>query len=284
MSGGSSGNTQTSSTTAAPYKASIPLLDQGMGDAKKLYDAGQLVKPNTMSTVVPFSQDTMSGISGLQGLAGANSGGQGLSGQYQGIIDAGGFNAPQQTAMQGIQNTATQDFNIDENPAYAGIRQRAMDAASNAVNSQAAGMGRFGAPTHQGTLAREVGNVAGNLDFQQFQNHQNRQSAAQQQLFNAGQTGMGNLGSAYEGAQAPSQTQMQTGGMFEDLMGRQLNDQLRISNELTGLPLANIQALLGVASGAGNYGKTTQTAQGPSSGLSNMLGMGLGGLSLLGGL
>jgi hypothetical protein len=186
--------------------------------------------------------------------------------------------------MQGIQNTATQDFNINENPAYAGIRQRAMDAASNAVNSQAAGMGRFGAPTHQGTLAREVGNVAGNLDFQQFQNHQNRQSAAQQQLFNAGQTGMGNLGSAYEGAQAPSQTQMQTGGMFEDLMGRQMNDQLRISNELNNLPLANIQALLGVSSGAGNFGRTTQTAQGPSNGLSNMLGMGLGGLSLLGGL
>jgi hypothetical protein len=283
MSGGSS-NQQTSSTSAQPYKAAQPLLNQGMGDAQKLYQQGGLVKPNTMSTVVPFAQDTMQGISGLQGLAGANSGGQGLSGQFQSIIDGGGFNQPQQTAMQGIQNTATQDFNINENPAYAGIRQRAMDAASNAVNSQAAGMGRFGAPTHQGTLAREVGNVAGNLDFQQFQNHQNRQSAAQQQLFNAGQTGMGNLGSAYEGAQAPSQTQMQTGGMFEDLMGRQMNDQLRISNELNNLPLANIQALLGVSSGAGNFGRTTQTAQGPSNGLSNMLGMGLGGLSLLGGL
>jgi hypothetical protein len=283
MSGGSS-NQQTSSTSAQPYKAAQPLLNQGMGDAQKLYQQGGLVKPNTMSTVVPFAQDTMQGISGLQGLAGANSGGQGLSGQFQSIIDAGGFNQPQQTAMQGIQSTATQDFNINENPAYAGIRQRAMDAASNAVNSQAAGMGRFGAPTHQGTLAREVGNVAGNLDFQQFQNHQNRQSAAQQQLFNAGQTGMGNLGSAYEGAQAPSQTQMATGGMFEDLMGRQMNDQLRISNELNNLPLANIQALLGVSSGAGNFGRTTQTAQGPNSGLSNMLGMGLGGLSLLGGL
>jgi hypothetical protein len=77
---------------------------------------------------------------------------------------------------------------------------------------------------------------------------------------------------------------MATGGMFEDLMGRQMNDQLRISNELNNLPLANIQALLGVSSGAGNFGRTTQTAQGPNSGLSNMLGMGLGGLSLLGGL
>jgi hypothetical protein len=255
-----------------------------MGDAKTLYDQGQLVKPNTMSTVVPFSQDTMSGISGLQGLASANSNGQGLSGQYQNIINQGGFNDQQMQALQGIQGTATGEFNIDANPAYAGIRQRAMDAASNAVGAQAAGMGRFGAPTHQGTLAREVGNVAGNMDYNEYNNWQNRRNAAQQQLFNAGQTGMGNLGSAYEGAQAPSQTQMQTGGMFEDLMGRQMNDQLRISNELNNLPLANIQALLGISSGAGNFGKQTTTAQGPSNGLSNMLGMGLGGLSLLGGL
>jgi hypothetical protein len=77
---------------------------------------------------------------------------------------------------------------------------------------------------------------------------------------------------------------MQVGGAFEDLMGRQMNDQLRISNELQNLPLANIQALLAASSGAGNFGSQTQTAQGPKNGFSNILGAGLGGLSLLGAL
>ena len=49
--GGSNKTTTTSTNT--PYKAAQPLLDKGMGDALKQYNAGGLVKPNTMSTVVP---------------------------------------------------------------------------------------------------------------------------------------------------------------------------------------------------------------------------------------
>jgi hypothetical protein len=279
-----SSNKQTTTATHTPYKAAQPLLDKGMGDALKLYNGGNLVKPNTMSTVVPMANQTVSGLQGLQGLANANSGGSGLSGQMQGIINRGGFTGDQQTALQGIRQTATQPFDINANPAYAGIRQRAMDAASDAANSTAAGLGRYGSGTHQGVLAREVGNVAGNMDFNEYNNFLNRQSGAQDRLFNAGQTGMGNLGSAFEGAQAPGQLNMQVGGAFEDLMGRQMNDQLRIANELQNLPLANIQALLGVSSGAGNFGSQKSTAQGPSNGFSNILGAGLGGLSLLGAL
>ena len=63
-------------------------------------------------------------------------------------------------------------------------------------------------------------------------------------------------------------------------MGRYLNDALRINNEKQNAPLANIQALLAAASGAGSYGTQTQTAQMPSNTMSNIAGgiLGLGGL------
>jgi hypothetical protein len=140
MSGSS--NKQTTTTSAAPYKAAQPLLDKGMGDALNLYKSGSLVKPNTMSTVVPMAQQTMQGIGNLQNIGTANTGGRGLQWMGQDIINGQGFNQAQREALGGIQEQARQPFDINANPAYAGIRQRAMDAASDAANSTAAGLGR----------------------------------------------------------------------------------------------------------------------------------------------
>jgi hypothetical protein len=96
-----------------------------------------------------------------------------------------------------------------------------------------------------------------------------------------GQTGMDNMNPAYASMKAPAEDLMGVGSMYEDLMGRTMNDQLRITNEKQNLGLSNIQALLAAAAGAGNYGTQTGTAQGPNSTLSNIAGGGLGLLSLL---
>lgn len=268
--GGSSKTTTTSS--AQPYKASKPLLDKGMGDALKLYNEGNLVQPNTMSTVVPYAEQTMAGMGDLQAIAQNNMGGQGLSGQMQGIINNGGYNADQQTALEGIRNTATSQFNINEDPGF----QQVLDKTQNAVNQNAAGLGRYGSGTHTGVMTQELGD----LGARQYQDWQNRRDAAQQQLFNAGQQAQSNLGTAYEGMQDPAKTMMGVGGMYEDLYGRTLNDQLRIANERSNAPLANIQSLLAVANGGGQYGSNTQTAQGPNNSLSNIAGAGLGAMSM----
>lgn len=277
--GGSSKQTQT--TTNEPYSAAKPLLNQSMGDALNLYKNGSLVKPNTMSTVVPYSQQTTQAMSGLQGIGQANTGGQGLSGQLQSIINNGGYNDNQQTALNGIRDTATGSFDINANPAYAQVRQRAMDAASNAAALGASGAGRYGSGTHTNAAATAVGDVAANMDLGEYRNFQNRQDAARTQLFNAGQQGQANLGSAYEGLQGAYNPLLQVGSMTEDLAGRTLNDQLRIAQESQNAPLASIQALQGIASGAGNLGSSTATAQGPNSTFSNIAGAGLGGASLL---
>ena len=89
-----------------------------------------------------------------------------------------------------------------------------------------------------------------------------------------------NLGTAYDNMQDPAKTMMGVGGMYEDLYGRTLNDQLRIANEQSNAPLANIQALLAAANGGGQYSTNTQTAQGPSNTLSNIAGAGLGAMSM----
>lgn len=269
--GGNNKTTQT--TTNAPYKAAQPLLDKSMGDALKLYNGNGLVRPNTMSTVVPYAQQTTQAMGGLNALGTANTGGQGLSGQYQGIIDNGGFNDNQMTALGGIRDTATGAFDINSDPGF----QQVFDKTQNAVNQNAAGMGRYASGAHTGVMTRELGD----LGARQYQEHQARRDAAQQQLFNAGQQGQSNIGNAYQGMQDAYSPLMQVGAMNEDLYRRTLNDALRITQEQQNLPLANIQALQGIASGAGKLGSSTSTAQGPSNTFSNIAGAGLGGASLL---
>lgn len=277
--GGNSKQTQT--TTNEPYSAAKPLLNQGMGDALNLYKQNKLVQPNTMNTVVPYAQQTTQAMSGLQGIGQANTGGQGLSGQYQGIIDSGGYNQDQQAALAGIRDTATSQFDPNANPAFQQVLQQAQDAASNAAKLNASGAGRYGSGTHQGVMAKQVGDLTARMVGDEYNNWQNRTTAAQSALFNAGQQGQSNIGSAYQGMQDAYNPLLQVGSMNEDLAGRTLNDQLRIAQEQQNAPLANIQALQGIASGAGNLRSSTATAQGPSNTFSNIAGAGLGGASLL---
>ncbi|AWC25364.1 hypothetical protein CO731_04859 [Aminobacter sp. MSH1] len=279
--GGSNKSTQT--TSNEPYSAAKPLLNQTMGDAHNLYKNGGLVKPNTQSTVVPYAQQTTQAMGGLQSLGQANTGGQGLSGQYQGIIDSGGYNQEQQDALSGIRSTATGQFDPNGNPAFQQVLQQAQDAASNAAKLNASGAGRYGSGTHEGVMAKQVGDLTSRMVGDEYRNWQGRQDQAQQQLFNAGQQGQSNMGNAYKGMQDAYNPLLQVGAMNEDLYGRNLNDQLRITQEQQNLPLANIQALQGIASGAGNLGTSTSTAQGPSNTFSNIAGAGLGGASLLSG-
>ncbi|MGJ7039147.1 hypothetical protein J2Y63_002402 [Shinella sp. BE166] len=100
---------------------------------------------------------------------------------------------------------------------------------------------------------------------------------AQGQLFNAGQAGIGNMRDAYSIAQMPYQTQMQVGGMNEDLATRLKNDELRLFNGTQNGAWDQIGRLLNVANLNGSYGSKTETAAGPNPFL-QALGAGTGGL------
>jgi len=274
-------NTTTQTQTNEPYKAAKPLLDKGMGDALKMYNNGGLVKPNTMSTVVPYAQQTTAGMNSIQNTANDAMAPGGLNSQFQDIIGNGGFNAPQMDAVNNTRSLANSSYDMNANPGFADVLRQAQEGSMYGSNANAAAMGRYGSGTHQGVQQRELGDLTGRMVYNDFNNWLGRRDSANQNLFSQGQTGMNNLNPAYASMKQPAEDLMGVGSMYEDLMGRTTNDQLRITNEKQNLPLANIQALLAAAAGAGNYGTQTGQSQGPNSTLSNIAGGGLGLLSLL---
>jgi hypothetical protein len=272
MPGGS--NKTTTTQNSAPWKDAQPVLKQGLSEAQKLYNNGTGAKVYTGSTVVPWDAQTTQGMNAISAGANANIGGKGLSGQYQDVINNGGYNAGQLDALNNTRAVANGSFNINEDPAF----QQVIDQATNAVNSNASAAGRYGSGTNQQLL----GSTIGDLGARQYQAWQQRKDAANSNLFNMGSTGFGQLGSAYTGMQAPAQSLMQVGAMNEDLATRQMNDKLRIFNEQQNKPWENLSRLNAIASGAGQLGGSQTTSQPGQNPFLTALGYGATGAGLLG--
>ncbi len=277
-------NSTTQTSTSEPYAAAKPLLDKGMGDALKAYNGPGLVQPNTQNTTVPFSQQTTQGMGVLQQNANDAMAPGGFSDQFKGIIGNGGFNDPQMDAVNNTRATANSQYDMNANPGFGDVLKQAQEGSMYGSNAAAAGMGRYGSGAHQGVQQRELGDLTSRMVNDDYNRFLGRRDNAQTQLFGMGQTGMDNMNPALESLNAPANSLMQVGAMNEDLKGRLMNDQLRITQEKQNAPLANIQALLAAASGGGSYGSQTQTAQGPNNMFSNIAGGLLGGGSLLSGL
>jgi hypothetical protein len=278
---GDSSNKTTQTQTNEPYSAAKPLLNTAMGDAQSLYKSGGLVKPNTMSTVVPYAQQTTAGMNSIQNTAQGAMAPGGFTEQFKSIIGNGGFNDPQMDAVDNTRSLANSSYDMNANPGFADVLKQAQEGSMYGSNANAQAMGRYGSGTHQGVQQRELGNLTSRMVGDDYNRWLGRRDGANTQLFGMGQTGMDNMNPAYASLKAPAEDLMGVGSMYEDLMGRTMNDQLRITNEKQNAPMANIQALLAAAAGSGSYGQQTGTAQGPNSTMSNVLGGGLGLLSLL---
>lgn len=176
-------------------------------------------------------------------------------------------------------------------------RQGDLGLALNAVNSASSIQGQnrdsrlSGLSALGGTYSTGVGqglSAAAQTAGIQGQNA-DRTIGASTNLFNAGQQGMNNTANAagiysgmYGAQNLGNNDLMNVGAMNEDLYARYLNDQLRIAQESQQAPAANAQALLAAMNGGAPYATQTQTAQGPSNGVSNIAGGLLAGASLLG--
>lgn len=279
MSGGS--KQQTTTTNTAPWSGAQPALKTALSGAQRLYKSGTGAQVYSGSTVVPWDAQTKAGMGIVTDAANANSGGQGLSGRYQGIIDAGGYNDEQQSALGNTRALANASYSVSPE------LQRVLDAQSSkvseAVNANASAAGRYGSGSNQNLLAKNVGDLANSTIYNDYTNFLGRKDAANTSLFNMGQTGIGNLGTAYEGLQAPAQSLFQVGAMNEDLATRQLNDKLRVFNEKQNKPWENLARLNAIASGAGQLGGTSTSAQPGQNPFLTALGYGLSGAGLLGG-
>lgn len=323
--------TSSSSTTTPKLPGYVKGLTKDIfQDAKKAYGQGPYYYEG--STVTPMSNQTTSALNGMETVAKSNSNGQGMSNPLQQIMGNGGFSNEQMSTMGGMKDLAnspalnnlingnglSQDqnlvadryrtqmnspFDVNSNPAYAGVRQQALDTQSDALSARAAAAGRYGGGMDQAILAREQGNLANRMDDAEYRNWQQRSDAAAGNLANIGQTGIGNqmgainqksgmlnnlfnaqssglnnMGTAYQTAQMPNQTMAQVGAQYEDLYSRQMQDKLRTFDAQN--PFNQFQQYASLLQGAPK-GQTTTQSMSP---LQAGLGAGLGGLGLLGGL
>ncbi len=278
MSGGSK---QTSTQTSAPWSGAQPALTQSVTGAQNLYNNGVGAQVYNGSTVVPWSANTTRAMGNIQNNADANTGGAGLSGQYQSVIDSGGFNGAQQDALNNTRSLANSTYSVS--PELQKVLDAQASKVGDAVNLSASAAGRYGSGSNQSLLAKNVGDLTNSTIFSDYNNWQGRRDAANTNLFNMGQQGFGNLGAAYTGLNAPNQDLMNVGAMNEDLATRYKNDELRIFNDNQNKPWEQLGRLNAIASGAGSMGGTQTTTQPGQNPFLTAAGYGLSGLGLLGG-
>jgi hypothetical protein len=276
------GSKQTTTSASEPWKGAQPALNQSIAGAQNLYNAGVGGQVYQGSTVVPWSQQTMNAMGTIENNANNNLTGGGISREYQGVINNGGFNAPQSIAMNNTVKTANSDFNLDANPAFRAVLGEAQKGATDAVNMNASAAGRYGSGTNQSLLAKNVGNLTNQMVSTEYNNWQNRKDAANNNLFGMGQQGFNNLGAAYTGMQAPATDLMNVGSMYEDLATRLKNDELRVFNESQNKPWEMLGRMNAIASGAGQMGGTTTQTQPGQNPFLTALGYGASGAGLLG--
>lgn len=278
MSGGSKTTTQT--TNNAPWSGAQPALSGSIGEALRLYSSGVGSAPYTGSTVVPWDSKTTQGMNSITNTANANIGGNGLSGQLQGVINNGGYNSAQLDALGNTKNLANSSWSVS--PELQKILDQTNSDANTNVSLANSSAGRYGSGAGNGAIADAVSKNTNNLLYSDLNNFNTRRDAANSNLFNMGQTGFGNLGTAYNGLKAPASDLMQVGAMNEDLATRQLNDQLRIFNEYQNKPWENLSRLNAIASGAGQLGSSSTTSQPGQNPFLTALGYGATGAGLLG--
>lgn len=276
MSGGSK-NTTTTVNNNEPWKGAQPALNTALSGAQGLYKSGNGFQVYQGPRVANQSSQTTGGLAALTGVANQNMGGQGLSGQYQDIINSGGFNSAQMDALNNTRQVANAQFDLNSDPGWAQIR----DATISGVNLGASGMGRTGSGTNQTLLASNLADAGA----RQYNNFLARQDAANNSLFNMGNTGFGQLGQAYTGMQAPAETLLNVGGRNDARAQQLIEANIGKFDDTQAAARDRVSFLNAIASGAGSLGgsSTSRATQPGQSPLMTAAGYGLSGLGLLGG-
>lgn len=290
----SGGGTQTQQTqqTSDPWGPAQPAFKLGLQDAQNLYEAGIGSQPYTGSTVIPYSNQSMQAFDNIEQIAGQSMG-QGNPFQtafnQMGNIANNGFNEYQTQALGNWQNLASGGA-MQNNPYFEDVLSNTLSDVSNYTNQAASGAGRYGSGMHTGVLADSLGDVSSQARFDEYARQLGRMDNATQSLFTGGQQGINNqmaatsmLPDAFNAQLAPANAMAGVGAAYEDLATRQMNDQLRIWQEIQNAPWQQIAKLQAVASGTGNYGTQTGVTQAtqPNNVFGNIAGTALGLASMI---
>lgn len=309
--GGSQDSTVTNVTQVDPVTQAwrSNIMQAGAG----LYNQGV---PNYYpgQTVVPFSNQTQSGLNYLQGYAGQGAPNLGAAQDASGRA-LSGFNPAlpfaQNAAAGGLAGNQAiaglQGFGGADNPHLRGLFDQGADMVRNAVGTQFAQAGRFGSgAAHTGALSRELGNLYTSIYAPAYEAERNRGLQAQQTIGALSDAGanrtlqgadllggiysQGNedaaraqalLPSLYSYGMMPGQSMLDVGGMYEGLAQNYLNADQDRYNYQANAPWDYLQRYAGMMSGLPDFSGSTQQTQGPQP---NRLMQGLGAASVLGSL
>lgn len=285
-----SGNKTTSTTTQ-----SNPMMNDVLGSAKTVFQNGSAWAPNTASMVAPFSEHTTGAWRGMQNTANmAVPAFQNNFNQVSNLANQGGYTQDQNAALNQLRPMASGSM-MQGNPFLDSIIQKNAGNMGDAINLQASGMGRTASGANQQVLAREIGDMANQARFNNYNTERGYMQDAIGSLFNAGQTQQQNirsnadaLANAYNARMMPEQTFAGIGAQTENKAQQYLQDQARIFQEQKNAQTDPLNWLAGLANG----GQQVTTQQVPRNGWQQGIGGGLAAfgatgnplMGLLGGL
>ena len=264
----------TTTTSSDPWSGAQPVLNYTNEKALEYMENGTGSDIYTDSTVTPMDSNSITGYDHLSNMSSDNMNGAGASSQYQSIIDAGGYNAEQQNALDNIQATANMDpYNVLNNETYQAVHQNALDSAKNNSNRAAMAGGFFGNSDHNYSTNKAVYDASSNMAMNTINSELARKDAATNALFNYGQQGQNNLASTYQNMQGLADPALTAGAAYEDLASRQIADDVRIFDAQQNAGWNALARGNAIAGGASGFGTSSSTQ--PSSAVGDAAGAGL---------
>lgn len=198
-------------------------------------------------------------------------------------------------AYGGLQKTSapylSSDYlNPNSNPFLSGALKTARDDVTKTINDQFAAAGRDLSPANTTALARGITQAEEPILMGQYNTNVGTQLGTAGNLFNAGSGTAQGLTGLDQTAIGNRLQGLNVGGMLSNYALAPGQAQLNVANATYAQPFQNIgmlsQGLLPIAAlggqqtGTGATNTTTSVSQSP---ISNIAGLGLGGIGLLGG-
>lgn len=195
----------------------------------------QGVRPFTGSLAPDLSSQTMAGVNAL--------GNNPATGAFTNAI--GGTIGDLGAVASGRR------FGMND-PGYAALRAGLADDVTTNVNATLQGSGRFGSQSHEGALTRELATSLGGLDYQNFQNDQQRQMQA-----------AGMLPGLYQGSMLPASAQLQGGQILDAQALARAQDAERLFDVTNNAGWNTLQRGASIFAGTAPTSGTTTTQSQP---------------------
>ena len=230
------GKSSTQKTENKPPAWATPLFKESASEAQKIYDSGAGGNVYQGQTVADLGSTTQAGISGIQNT---------VSGMPTSTSSA-----------TNLQNMASGN-SVGGNPYFSTVLDNQLNKTADLINSKFSGSGRYGSGANSAVLGTELGNVASDALYKQYNQDLQNQLSANSQID-------GSNSNMFRDRLAGNQAVLGAGQVQD------ANQQAKLTADFTKWqsedmqPWTRLGLLQSAAAGsAGNYGTNTQTQTQP---------------------